>query len=739
MEEGDSHENIPDFYPKQHLTAQSVEFLQSDPSFQMEEGQIVKSSRLEERRGKVMRYSNFTSGREIIESQDSCDWCFEGESSKNQHISALEKLYDSDEVTSLISCQISPRKKSCAGIEIRSPNKPTDNGSNFGMSMIYTTMKVNKTPLDEKGNRMELKFPPAEMIENLDQPEENLQTFDLMTYDKENPSLSSIPKTPERCQKCNEICNCKNTNEISDFNPIREIFQITANQVETDSEPVCDESSIMRPDQNDIYCREAERLNQEENQKNLSLIKKQNGIIKRLKKDVDAIKNLNKSIPLLREENIKFLKRIEILEAQIKMKNIQKVNQQIQTCHDAQQFTQRKEVIEFLIKNQSKAIQFTPHLAEIFLKLIVENDTPGHHELVSLLERFCKDNKNILGQQKFKLSDSIIELSSSGQEAYSTVGTFEKLQQLYTFGNQNQPNHRSQSRCKVSSLNEKVIESESSSKYSFCDKENQMDIRAIIPKFTKRDQKNQCKKRDSGVSVSSIKSHKINNNAKQNQGNSRNKFIVPASTLRYDINKTKIVLKKSKKVKTKAKKSRNNPVMSSAKTSLDEQLCDSKLGSVGSLLKEKCNKNYSISSSQDTQPFGGASKGTKLKVIKNFSKTTKLDKSSFVKTHDRVPTICVTQVKKSTNGGKSRTNNESKNYNFCAKRGSLNNYNTKSNKDSRRDMFCTASTILKDSTNSRNNKNILNKKACSTYSERFIRGVPKKGDSGAAKRLSNYS
>jgi len=61
-------------------------------------------------------------------------------------------------------------------------------------------MKVNKTPIDEKGNKVKMHFPPADIIEGIEQNEENLQTFELITYEKENQSQQSFTKSIKLCK-----------------------------------------------------------------------------------------------------------------------------------------------------------------------------------------------------------------------------------------------------------------------------------------------------------------------------------------------------------------------------------------------------------------------------------------------------------------------------------------------------------------------------------------------------------
>ncbi|CAI2385269.1 unnamed protein product [Moneuplotes crassus] len=759
MEEGQEKDNLQSFIVKEHISAQSADFIPKSsvletPQQVYSEGNhcvvhFPREDEYESKDGKIMRYSNFASGRTDTNENlgaPSNEWDGSQASPTNRHVSALEKFNDSEEAASLISYQPSPRED-LQGSRTLTPNKSPEEESNYGISMIYTTMKVNQTPIDEKGNRVSVDFPPVDMIEDMEHPEENLQTFDLVTYDKEHPSMSSFKNNAIQCENCTGVCNCQNTKVVSNFNPINEILQLTANQVEPDPQDICGESPIMTTENNEIYLKEMEDLNQQDSQTSIKLIKKQNDIIRNLKKEVDMLRNSNKSMASLREENLQFLERIQALETQINTKNPEMTDQAVQMDFDKDNFKQRKEILDFIIKNQGRAVQLTPILCEILLKMITQNDTPDHPELIFMVESINNDHRKYSTHDpNAKLSDSIIEFSTSVQETYSSNRTFEKLQQIHTFGKPHQHNPKSNSRSKISDSNEKPVESENSSKYSFSDKENQIDVRSIVPKFTKRDLNNQAplKNRETVISGTPGLNVKEKSYSGQTNSNSRNRNLPQASTLRYDINRGKIVLRKSKKSKNKVKKSRNNPALNNAKTTLEDRLCGSKISSVHSLLKDKNENQYSISSSHETQLFGDASKGGKLKVIKKFPKSGKLENGSFVrKSHDGIPTISVTQVKKPLCGGKTRAMNEyrsCKKYNFCAKRGSLNYLHSKSNKNSHRDLLCTPSLVMKENSTSKiNNAALPKKKGYNTQSERFIQGVPKKATEYVfSKRFTNF-
>lgn len=126
----------------------------------------------------------------------------------------------------------------------------------------------------------------------------------------------------------------------------------------------------MGTENNEIYLKEMENLNQQDSNTNIKLIKKQNDIIRSLKKEVDMLRsklnisNLdsNKSMTSLREENLQFLERIQALEAQVNTKEPEMVDQAVQMNFDKDNFKQRKEILDFIIKNQGRAVQLTPIL-----------------------------------------------------------------------------------------------------------------------------------------------------------------------------------------------------------------------------------------------------------------------------------------------------------------------------------------------------------------------------------------
>jgi len=74
-----------------------------------------------------------------------------------------------------------------------------------------------------------------------------------------------------------------------------------------------------------------------------------------------------------------------------------------------------------------------------------------------------------------------VNSSSSILDTYSSNGTFEKAQLIHTFGKVNKGLFKSKSRKKLCQSTEKMADSGNTSKYSISDKENHLDVKAIIP------------------------------------------------------------------------------------------------------------------------------------------------------------------------------------------------------------------------------------------------------------------
>ena len=183
-----------------------------------------------------MRCSNFTPGKtplDIIENLEDLESSHE--SPENRHVSPLNRFTESQGVASLVSYEPSPREDDGSNLSI-TPNKTPEGMNNFAMSLIYSTMKVNKTPIDDKGNKIAEKFPPVELMEELEQKEGNLQTFDLITYDKGDNSVKSFASSKQNCSTCANICHWNPTNTIANFNPINEIYEIAPEDQSKDFE-----------------------------------------------------------------------------------------------------------------------------------------------------------------------------------------------------------------------------------------------------------------------------------------------------------------------------------------------------------------------------------------------------------------------------------------------------------------------------------------------------------------------
>ena len=104
---------------------------------------------------------------------------------KNRHVSPLERFGDSHEEGSLMSYEASPSKELYKPSTSRTQYQSPSVESNRVGSAIYSTMKVNKTPFNEDGKKIQSNFPPVELIEGFKHSEEEFQTFELITYDKD--------------------------------------------------------------------------------------------------------------------------------------------------------------------------------------------------------------------------------------------------------------------------------------------------------------------------------------------------------------------------------------------------------------------------------------------------------------------------------------------------------------------------------------------------------------------------
>ena len=125
---------------------------------------------------------------------------------------------------------------------------------------------------------------------------------------------------------------------------------------------------------------------------NEKLIKRQNDIIKSLNNEIAKLKrkcfsrkylDVNKKFNDLRQENQHLVSEIENLSN----KKLQKVDKSTETNKNEEIFTERKEFIEFILKNRGRKVLLNSEMSDVMLKLILENDTPNHPELL----QFVKD------------------------------------------------------------------------------------------------------------------------------------------------------------------------------------------------------------------------------------------------------------------------------------------------------------------------------------------------------------
>ena len=115
-------------------------------------------------------------------------------------------------------------------------------------------------------------------------------------------------------------------------------------------------------------------------------------------------------------------------------------------------------------------------------KLLVENDIPSHPDLIKIMNNLSeKSQKNMNKNSKENFPDSIVNLSTSILDTHSTNNPKDNKQQVVTFGKPEIELLRNKSRNRLHDSNQIKIESESSSKYSFSDKGNHINISTNNP------------------------------------------------------------------------------------------------------------------------------------------------------------------------------------------------------------------------------------------------------------------
>ena len=106
-------------------------------------------------------------------------------------------------------------------------------------------------------------------------------------------------------------------------------------------------------------------------------------------------------------------------------------------------FKQRKELLSFIFKNQSKMVLFTTAITDMLSKMVVHNDTPSHPQLISLMQELSDQAKwspvlqnrtNLDISRKHILNDSVLVNSPSVLESYSSNSAYESKRQTHTFG-----------------------------------------------------------------------------------------------------------------------------------------------------------------------------------------------------------------------------------------------------------------------------------------------------------------
>lgn len=126
-------------------------------------------------------------------------------------------------------------------------------------------------------------------------------------------------------------------------------------------------------------------------------------------------------------------------------------------------------------------MMITPKIKEKILELVLYNDCSGHPEILKTVKDMRENGKLRTLSSNIEFSGSRRESNSSILDSYTSNGTFEKPEMIHTFGKASQNLNRNKSRKKLDESADKNPESESTSKYSISDKENHLDIRAIIP------------------------------------------------------------------------------------------------------------------------------------------------------------------------------------------------------------------------------------------------------------------
>lgn len=156
-----------------------------------------------------------------------------------------------------------------------------------------------------------------------------------------------------------------------------------------------------------------------------------------------------------------------------------------------------KDLLTFVYKNEGRTALITSHIRDTVCELIIDSSSGNRYEVVELINKLSKnpeiravlqDSKTLNFQKKLS-EHSALDSSNSAIE-YNSQGTLDRKPQVHTFGRPETVLLPSSSRKKLDESNSKgtkprkvtnVHTAENSSKNSFSDKENQIDIRAVIP------------------------------------------------------------------------------------------------------------------------------------------------------------------------------------------------------------------------------------------------------------------
>lgn len=211
----------------------------------------------------------------------------------------------------------------------------------------------------------------------------------------------------------------------------------------------------------------------------------------------------NKNLQAFKEEKQILTTKVEDLEQKLYYyENKKTVDVSINTANSNRDLTQRKDIIELLVKNEGKMIFCSKTITENICKLLINNNDYSQKELEVFYKNLCTQAKNqkVLQEKNGSMCktlnkrydpadpNSIVDSTNSILASYSSQCTDIKAQ-YQTFGRPQTTLLKSKSRITLEKpiekkdikLGPKHTTAQNSSKNSFSDKENYIDIKAIIP------------------------------------------------------------------------------------------------------------------------------------------------------------------------------------------------------------------------------------------------------------------